>query len=284
MRRTWLAFGWLTAASCTVFAQQPAKPAPAPTDIPDMRSTRAVAVCVDCDAPFDTTTHKKVLEGLLDNPYVGELRKALYLQDSVHQFESKAHFDNCDFDSAVGYIDILLAEAGKHVDSAFKARANGDTAAVQGAVKRAFFSIGQALHGVQDFYAHTNYVELTKQSVKRVTDWEVIAPWREAGKARIKALQGSGLVSGFVFWGLPQKCPSGTISHGELAKDSETTKSGSARVPHLQNITQYRIAVYLAREASQDLLRDVFKRWPLLKDVNGPNVAFEVLIDRRSPK
>jgi len=28
-------------------------------------------------------------------------------------------------------------------------------------------------------------------------------------------------------------------------------------------------------------MRDAFKRWPLLKDVNGPNVLFDVLIDGR---
>ena len=74
------------------------------------------------------------------------------------------------------------------------------------------------------------------------------------------------------------------MSHRELAKDSETTKSGKKKVPHLQNITQYRIAVFLAREASLELFRDAFKRWPLLKEVNGPNVAFEVLVDRRLPE
>lgn len=37
----------------------------------------------------------------------------------------------------------------------------------------------------------------------------------------------------------------------------------------------------LAREASQDLIDDAFRKWPLLKEVNGKHMAFEVLVDRR---
>lgn len=259
----------------------PPKPAPPPPALPDMRTTRPAVLCIDCDAPFDTTTHKAVLEGLLANPYNAELRRALYLQDTLHQFESRAHFDNCDFDSAIEYIESFWNEANTHVDTAQKAKAAGNAQATSDAARKAFFALGQALHGTQDFYAHSNYVELAKAGVKRVTDMEVIAPWRPAGKARIKALQAQGLVSGHVFWGFPQKCPDGAKTHAELAKDSETTLSGKQKVPHLQNISQYGIAVFLAREASQQLMRDAFRKWPLLKELNGPNAAFEVLLDRR---
>jgi hypothetical protein len=141
--------------------------------------------------------------------------------------------------------------------------------------------LGQALHGVQDFYAHTNYVELQTPKVKKVTDFEIIAPWRMDGRDRIGQIRREGLISGFVFWGFPQKCPSGTMSHGDLAKDSADTKSGKQLVAHLQNLNRYRIAVFLAREASLNLMRDAFKRWPLLSEVNGKNVAFEILLDRR---
>ncbi|MGJ0514364.1 MAG: HET-C-related protein [Methylomicrobium sp.] len=133
-----------------------------------------------------------MLEGLVNNSYIGELRKALYLQDSFHQFESKAHFDNCDFDGAIAYIDSLLEEVNEHVNDAQKAKNAGDLAIAKAAVHEAFFAIGQALHAVQDFYAHSNYVELTEKSVNRVTDLEVIVPWRSAGKTRIKQLRQNG--------------------------------------------------------------------------------------------
>jgi len=283
MRRTTLAAGVLVLfISAISVSQQPPKPPPPSAEVPDLQTSKAVIVCVDCDKPFDTETHKKVLEGLLSNPYVGELRKALYLQDTLHQFESKVHFDNCHFDGATSYVNDRLKEAGRYVAFAERAKTTGDKAALERHVQSAFFTLGQALHGVQDFYAHSNYVELTNKAVKRVDEWEIIMPWRDSGRSRIKELQGKGLVSGFVFWGFPQQCPTGTMSHEDLAKDSETTRSGRVRIPHLQNLTQYRAAVFLAREASQEFLKDAFSRWPLLKEVNGENVAFEVLVDRRS--
>ena len=53
-------------------------------------------------------------------------------------------------------------------------------------------------------------------------------------------------------------------------------------VPHLANTSHYKIASFLAREASLQFLAHAFKRWPLLKEINGENVAFETLVDRRN--
>jgi hypothetical protein len=268
-------------ASAASTAASGVKPAAPPAIVPDIRKVNPPVLCVDCDQPFDTATHKKLLEGLVNNPYIGELRKALYLQDSYHQFESKAHFDNCDFEDASAYIAELLAETGKHVDDAAAAKAAGDQPAMKKAALAAFFSLGQALHGTQDFYAHTNYVELHVPKAKKVTDIPVVYPWRADGRTRIQELQQSGLVSGFVFWGFPQKCPSGSISHANLAKDSADTESGKVAVTHLQNTNQYKIAAYLAREASLQLLVDAFQKWPLLKQLNGEAVAVDLMVDRR---
>jgi len=240
-----------------------------------------VVFCGDCDQPFDAGTHEEILKGLVSNVYIYELRKALYTQDTYHQFESKVHFDNCDFDGAVAYVDSLLAEVDGRVQRATKAEQDGNVAGRDAEIKRSFFAIGKVLHAVQDFYAHTNYVELSVGQVKKSTDIAVISPWTKAGKDAIKGLRGNGLVSGFVFWGFPQKCSSGTASHADLAKDSESTRSGSVRVTHLENRSQYKIAVQLARDTSQALIDHAFARWPLLKRVNGNSVAFEVMVDRR---
>ena len=257
-------------------------PPPPPPVVPSLDAAKPPILCVDCDQPFDTTTHKAVLEGLANNLYIGELRKALYLQDTYHQFESKAHFDNCDFDSAIAYIDELYAKAGRYADQAVKAKAVGNTDAMQKAALSAFFALGQALHGAQDFYAHTNYVELQVGGVKAVTDIPLVLLWRAEGKARIAELRKAGLISGFVFWGFPQRCPNGTISHGKLAKDAPTTTSGKVAIAHLRNLNQYKIAVFLARETSLRLMTDAFKKWPLLKELNGELVALDVLVDRRN--
>lgn len=263
----------------------PPKPPLPPAEVPDLRQVNPVVVCGNCDKPFDTSTHKEVLEGLVSNQYVKELRKALYLQDSYHQFESKAHFDNCAFGDAIDYIDGLLLEVNDHVLAAQGAKDRGDSSAAESSLLKAFFALGQALHGVQDFYAHSNYVELSVDLVKKSTDIVVVAPWRTSGRERILALAGRSigkpLVSGFVFWGFPKTCPEGTDSHADLAKDKATTPSGKVKVTHLQNRSRYQLAVQFAREASQEFIDDAFRRWPLMKSTNGKNVAFEVLVDRR---
>lgn len=276
-----LTFAALMHATLHATAQPAPKSQPAEVKIPSLLDVNAPAFCVGCDEPFDMPTHKKVLEGLVNNPYLAELRKALYVQDLWHQFESKAHFDNCDFDNALDYVDSLVDEAGTHVAAIEKAKASGDRTGMQTAAKKAFFALGQALHAVQDFYAHSNYVELQAPKVQVVTDLEIIRPWRKEGRDRIAELRKGGLISGVVWWGLPQKCPSGTKSHDDLAKDSEKTKSGGTRVAHLENRSRYQIARFLAREASEQLMTDAFKRWPLLKEVNGENLAFELIIDQR---
>ena len=269
-------------SSATVVAQEAViKPPPPGLDVPDLLKVKPKVICGNCERPFDTATHKEVLEGLVSNPYNTELRKALYQQDILHQFESKAHFDNCDFDGATSYIERLLAEVDAHVKKAAEAKAAGDTQGLTAEVKAAFFALGQALHAVQDFYAHTNYVELVVPEAKSVTNLKIIAPWTATGRESIAALKSKGLVSGFVFWGFPQKCSKGTPSHGDLAKDSATTKSGAVKVAHLENRSRYQIAVQLAHASSQALVDYTFARWPLLKDVNGPSAAFEILVDRR---
>lgn len=256
-------------------------PRPPSATVPDLLRSNAVATCVDCDKPFDFPTHRELLEGLAGNQFVGELRKALYTQDILHQFESKAHFDNCHFEGAEAYLALLINEAGKEADAALAAKNKADEAGSVAAAKRAFFSLGQALHAVQDFYAHSNYIELQAPKVKNPDDIVVIAPWRKADQDTIATLRTQGLVSGYVSWGVPKDCPAGTISHHDLAKDSADTLSGKHLVPHLTNLSLYRLAVFVARKASLQFMQEAFQRWPVLKEINGPNVAFEVMIDRR---
>jgi hypothetical protein len=261
-------------------ASDTTKPNPVPESVP-APNQNTVVLCIGCSSPFDASIHEKLVKELVANAYTGELRKALYVQDSLYQFSSRAHFDNCDFDAAVAYIGSLLDEADSQVEQAKGFKARNDPASMQKAAKAAFFSIGQALHAVQDFYAHTNYVELSSAKAKSLDDIAIITPWNDKGKDAIAQLRRDGMISGFVFWGFPQLCPKGTPSHGDMAKDSESMPRGKVKVYDLQNYSQHKIAMYLARESSKALLEHAFKRWPLLKELNGEAVAFDVLVDRR---
>lgn len=274
-----LAF-WISSGS--VLAQQAASAPPVPASgVPALDVETAVLVCVGCEGRFETATHEELLEGLARNEFVGELRKALYFQDTLLQFSSKAHFDNCDFDGSIAYLNSLLDEVAATATAARAAAARNDSGQVKAETRRAFYAIGQALHGIQDFYAHTNYVELSATQTTRVDDMPILKPWAETDQRRIRELQSKGLVSGFVFWGFPQKCAAGTPSHSELAKDSPSTTSGRKTLATVGGKTQYEIAVHLAKKASVTFINEAFAKWPVLKDVNGERVAFEVLIDRR---
>lgn len=112
-------------------------------------------------------------------------------------------------------------------------------------------------------------------------DIDIIALWRKDARQQIELLQKERLVSGVVFWGVPQKCLPGTPSYTELAKSTATTASGSQLVAHLQNINRYAIARFLAVESSLSLLTDAFRQWPILAHTNGRVVAFEVLLDHQ---
>ena len=141
--------------------------------------------------------------------------------------------------------------------------------------------MGQALHGVQDFYAHTNYIELVAPHASKVTDIKLVLHWKDSGRNHIAALREAGLVSGVVWWGLPKKCPSGTETHSDLAKDNAKTDSGKIRIANLRNITQYQIAEFLARETSLKLMEHAYDTWPILREASGDHVAFETMVDRR---
>jgi hypothetical protein len=242
---------------------------------------REVVICGDCADGFDFKSHKEILDDLSSNVYVAQLRRALYTQDILHQFESRAHYDNCDFDGSGRYIDSLLkvVDAQARIAQLMQSRRNASGA--ENAVKNAFFALGQALHIVQDFYAHTNYVELSTDGATQLSEIPVLTPWTAEGQARIRELQANGLISGFVFWGFPQTCPDGTPSHENLAKDTATTVSGAIEIANLSKMTRHEVAVYLAHKASQRAMDDVFTRWPILKNESGKYVAFAVLVDGR---
>lgn len=244
-------------------------------------SDASVASTTSSTIVFDPSDHEGLSKQLLTSAYVTQLRKALYWQDTYHQRESKAHFDNCDFEESMEYIDELLRECDAHVAEALRQQSAGRKDAAEAAVRDAFFSLGQALHGIQDFYAHTNFVEMMKNDGRLLSQINPVPFWRAGGREQVRSLQGRGLVSGYVFWGHPKLCAGTVPSHSDLAKDSATTKEGMIIVPRWGNVTQYRAAYQLALNASREFLNYAFSRWAFLREKNGDATAFEVFQERR---
>ncbi len=271
-----IAFLSLCQPAAISLSQEKTPPPPPPEAVPPLNIDAATVVCIDCDKPFGFKGHKQVNKmALIKNEYIGQLHKAMYLQDTYHQFQSKAHFDNCDFEAAMNYIDELVKEADKFIESA------GKKQDVEVDVKKAFFSLGQALHAIQDFYAHSNYVELMRANYTDYRKIPRILVWTVEGQQMVLDWKTKGLFSGFVSWGFPKKCDEGVPEHADLAKDSAKTKSGMIKVKEWENLTQYEVALYLAQRASYDFIKFAFTRWPLLKDKCGNVMAFDVFQERR---
>ena len=210
------------------------------------------------------------------------INQAIWMQDIFHQFESRAHFDNCDFHSSASYVTQLREDAKALLIHAKQLQKRGVSEyVIRFRVQQAMRILGQALHAVQDFYAHTNYVEMhVKKGTPHIKDIERIPFWTEPGKRMMDEQLKNGLYSGVVFWGFPQKCPDGTLSHHEINKDSEESTAGSVETPWNGRL-QFDAAVELAQLASHEFTVEMFEQYPLLKEVCGDVVFVTRQADHR---
>lgn len=117
------------------------------------------------------------------------------LREDDDEVTSAIHFDNCTF-----------AEGAKKIKNDWNRiwqqnnRLSIDAAA----------SLGRILHTVQDFYAHSNWIELHLAS-SPIPLWDFSMSTLPAG-----------IVSGTWAAGQPKKCGAGAPSHEQLAKDKPT--------------------------------------------------------------
>lgn len=120
------------------------------------------------------------------------------LQD-VYQWLSKIHFDNCDFPGGIENI-----------------QGGWDTidAAGSGYPETALAAFGALLHTTQDFYAHSNWIELH-------VDQSPIPVWDQT-----LASLPAQIVSGTWAIGFPKLCGPGAPTHAELNKDSPDSSEG----------------------------------------------------------
>ena len=115
------------------------------------------------------------------------------------QFNSCLHFDNCAFDCGVQRIasqwTLIDAQSNRLDDAALGA-------------------FGRLLHTTQDFYAHSNWVELNVQQ-DPIPVWDM----------EVSSLP-AGIVSGTFLLDFPKLCGPGAPTHSELNKDGPNTSEG----------------------------------------------------------
>jgi hypothetical protein len=114
---------------------------------------------------------------------------------------------------------------------------------------------------VQDFYAHTNYVELMAIEHPTFAEVPIVELWRAEGMQRLQQLEGKGLVSGYVWWEPGDKCGPPNTSHADLNKDSDQSSEG-AKFIQPWGMTHFRAAHELAIRATRAYLNEFLSRPP----------------------
>jgi hypothetical protein len=147
----------------------------------------------------------------------------------LDQFDSVLHFDNCTFALGAQRIADLwqLIESGT-------IEANP------------YVLFGTMIHTVQDFYAHSNWVELN-EAASPMPVWDLLV-----------ASLPTGIVSGTFFLDTPKLCGPNAPTHAQLNKDSPDSPEGSKLVDSGPNQGQTLFA--LAFAAALDATRLQFTR------------------------
>lgn len=85
-------------------------------------------------------------------------------QDATH------HFDNCKFKGSVGYVEACYTDIGLHL-------CNSDSK--ESDWRYVLNKFGELLHPLQDFYSHSNYVELALKTNGALTPQQIpLVSWR----------------------------------------------------------------------------------------------------------
>lgn len=268
-----------TAAQAPAAAAAPAEPQ-APLPAPDtwaglhkLRNDQVLEwAAVGAGAPpFGTPRHTKL--GEVAGMCSDKLASAQWRQDTLKQFDATAHFDNCTFEPSIAYVNELLADVDR---LAGKPNPSNDD------VMKAMELLGRALHSIQDFYSHTNYVELMDARKATFDELLVLPVWTKDGAKKVLDLaRTGGLVSGRVWWGAPKQCAGTVKTHAQMAKDDEDTPAGQAVLPNWK-LTGYRAAYQLAGWATIQFLREMYAKWPALPSVCGKIVHYLPPADQRS--
>jgi len=213
-----------------------------------------------CDA-FGTSEHKAITSAalpFLKADVLADINDEHGYQD-MFQTTSEFHCDNCRFSEFSTYVQeqyklVLGMLDPKKLDSL-----------------NATDEFGQLLHAIQDFYAHSSWIDLDMQTIvdNGLSAWSVLSPWSSAAGAVV--VQGEvrdipagwavrpsarnpnvvevstggaawlpGLISGT--WWLSDDCPDSVArSHGQLHKDTAARPGFSAayRLARLQTMHEW---------------------------------------------
>lgn len=207
---------------------------------------------------------------------------AQIFQDIVHFSGSEKHFDNCDFNGGANYIQEKLAQ----IDMLVKIKS----------IKHAQFTAGQILHGIQDFYAHSNYLEVMALEGNGKTYSEfnlvpIIELWKAGAVDKLAVYQAkkTPLISGTWVLSGPKMCDENSLSHHDLAKDTVDTDRSLEETKWVNSqtgakITRYQAAHALIEKATESFLIYAFAKWPGLQKDCGDIIVYKSENELRKEK
>jgi hypothetical protein len=191
------------------------------------------------------------------------LKCAQWYQDIFYFFKAKAHFDNCCFAEGINHINRRLETIEKEFR---KIQIVADRRKRARIFRKMLFNAGRIAHSIQDFYAHSNYVELMQETYLNAREVPPVELWTPAGQKRILNLSGGRLISGKTFYTFPRRCPPGAVSHKKLSKDSARYIAGKKATRWInsekpQNYNGFEAAALLAEQETYHFLRYFFERY-----------------------
>ncbi|XXX80790.1 hypothetical protein WMF30_18715 [Sorangium sp. So ce134] len=182
------------------------------------------------------------------------LKVANVSTDVAFKFDNAAHFDDCNFSGGAAFVAAKQAEAVRALGPGIPLL-DGDALAI--------LAFGRSLHAVQDFYAHTNWVELGGDVLvdRSLTAFPALAPYAAIPSTGFLVVQGGkpkhtavvrhadapypeyavvtvrdrrttayGLVSGTVDYEPGNYCPPPVaMTHDELSKDKTSLTERTAQ-------------------------------------------------------
>ncbi|HEU4408669.1 MAG TPA: HET-C-related protein [Polyangiaceae bacterium] len=192
---------------------------------------------------------------------------AQWQQDIAGVADPEKHFDNCQIDSGLEY---LRGEYGRARE-----------AAGRGEAVRALHHLGHVLHSLEDFYAHTDFVEF---AVTRYDRWEAVPTpplWRAPNDGDLAAWLPGGK-SGTIAWERGT-CPSSPIGHKYLNKDNGDSERGKEWIEKW-GLSHYRATFNLTRVACSRFLKEAFgdeATWRNVLAHCGTDYGFALTFDKR---
>jgi hypothetical protein len=199
------------------------------------------------------------------------------LQDFFLIFLSKGHFDNCAFSKSINYINRLQIQNEGFAKEMKEENEPDDEAERKLLKRKILFNTGKILHAIQDFYAHSNYVELMELQHPELSEVPVLKFWENKDQDKILQMRSDlGLITGTAWWVFPKKCKKGSPPHKKLAKDADSKNFEAGQKPTIwtkkettEKLNRYEAALFLAEESTYQFLLHTFNKYPMLKEHCG---------------